>query len=81
MEEQNAIDREEYRVGCWDGGVEDGVAYITHDSVSEEVKVDVEEISDLDSLVDLLLRKDKINRGATTLTEEDFDDIVRSMDA
>lgn len=73
-------ERRTYRVGCWDGSVEDGTATITHDSIEDEITVDVEELHDISNLIQVLLNKDSIERG-TGGDVEQFEKLVRDLEA
>lgn len=83
----DAVAQEKYRVGCWDGEVENGEAVITHDSMMEELVMDVQELHDCMDLCSVLLMKDQILQGGDVSKEkleeyvEEFEQLVRDLEA
>lgn len=75
-----STERKAYRVGCWDGEVDNGVATITHDSIDNKITVDVEELHDISNLIQVLLNKDSITRGNQGDVER-FEELVRDLEA
>lgn len=81
---RDPIDREEYRVGRWNGSVEGPEFEIGHDSVDTTISGDVEEMEDLENLIQILVMKDQLERGEPPEREslqETFDRLVRSLEA
>ena len=83
----DAVAQEEYRVGCWDGEVENGEAVVTHDSMMEELVIDVEELHDCMNLCSLLLMKDQIVQSGDMDGDrlqqmvDEFEQLVRDLEA
>lgn len=83
-DESEALEQSEYRVGKWDGSVEDGEFELTHDHIDLTIRADVLELQDLDNLLAILLSKEKIVRGDVANEEEvieDFNLLVSDLEA
>jgi len=77
---KEALEQDEYRVGCWNGEVSDGQAILRHDSMDEDVVVDVNELHDIANLTTILILKDIIVRGNRD-DVENFAELVNDLEA
>lgn len=78
MEPENL--QSEFRVGCWDARYEDDWFYLQHDDSEEELKLELEDLHDLEQLCHLLDLRELASNNPEDY-EERFETMARELEA